>query len=146
MKLHNAAFRFRYHQISSLFLASPSMLPCSLEKKYTQMAIVTIRPHRWKTWKLSISHEHKTRGQRQRCARTSCFGNTAGWSYWMFMKCGRGGEASKRKKGKRKGGWREAREAGRGWIVEAGVRAFPSVRLRQREVGRVVVIEGDRTG
>lgn len=38
----------------------------------------------------------------------------------MFMKCGRrrGGEASKRvregKKGKRKGVWREAREAGRG--------------------------------
>ena len=32
----------------------------------------------------------------------------------MFMKCGRGGEASKRKKGKRKRGWREAREAGRG--------------------------------
>ena len=37
-------------------------------------------------------------------------------------------------------------EVGGGWIVEAGVRAFPSVRLRRREVGRVVVIEGDRTG
>ena len=29
----------------------------------------------------------------------------------MFMKCGRGGEASKRKKGKRKGGWREGERA-----------------------------------
>ena len=63
-----------------------------------------------------------------------------------------GGEAGRRRKGFGKG----KREKGRGFgerlgrrggvNIEAGVWAFPSVRLRQREVGRVVVIEGDRTG